>query len=334
VPVRVRVRFVGEAVSALTTPVALVVFNRPSTTARVLAAIRKARPPQLFVIGDGARDRPERARVERVREIVEESVDWGCEVFTDYSDVNLGPITRVASGLDWVFGTVDRAIILEDDTVPDPSFFRFCQELLEYYEDDPRVMHIAGSNLHWGKQFDDASYWFSKYVIPPWGWASWRRAWAHYDVDLEGLPQFKKERGVASIFKYRVEQMHRLRQFEAIYEGRGTSWDMQWQYCVAANDGLAVCPRVNLIHNTGHGQEATRTVVTNKRVERNQASEMMFPLIHPADVAVNEKADRHHFYRNVLQRNVSFLVRHYCPASVTKVLRWLYRSCGGSTSVG
>jgi len=87
---------VGEAVSALTTPVALVVFNRPSTTARVLAAIRKARPPQLFVIGDGARDRPERARVERVREIVEESVDWGCEVFTDYSDVNLGPITRVA----------------------------------------------------------------------------------------------------------------------------------------------------------------------------------------------------------------------------------------------
>src|SRR4030095_1100293 len=135
----------------LQTPVALLIFNRPETTARVLAEIRNARPAKLLIIGDGPRP-GEPADAERclAARAAAANIDWGCEVLKNYSDVNLGCGQRPASGLDWVFQNVDRAIIMEDDCLPHPTFFRFCDELLEHYRDDERVMTVSGNNFQYG----------------------------------------------------------------------------------------------------------------------------------------------------------------------------------------
>ena len=131
---------------ACSAPVALIVFNRPDLTAQVFAAIRNARPAKLFVIADGPRNRAEEEACRAARKAAQ-LVDWECEVKTNFSDTNLGCGRRPASGLDWVFRQTEEAIILEDDCLPAPSFFSFCESLLEHYRHDARVMHIGGCNF-------------------------------------------------------------------------------------------------------------------------------------------------------------------------------------------
>ncbi|MGC1799486.1 MAG: hypothetical protein WA701_03795, partial [Solirubrobacterales bacterium] len=180
------------------TPVAMLIFNRPETTARVFERVREARPPKLLVVADGPRaDRPgEAGRCREARAVVE-AVDWPCELMTDYSEVNLGCGKRISSGLDWVFDSVEEAIVLEDDCLPHPSFFRFCEELLKRYRAEERVVHVSGDNFQSAGRAGGAvgrllrlagrswspSYYFSRYAHV-WGWASWRRAWSDYDFEM------------------------------------------------------------------------------------------------------------------------------------------------------
>ena len=161
------------------TAVALLVFNRPEITRRLVAAVHTAKPSKVLIFGDGARaDHPEDIELVRATRAVVSAAPWECEVLTNYSEVNLGTKYRPATGLDWVFDTVEQAIFLEDDCLPHPSFFRFCGELLERYRDDERVRMISGNNFGRGPRASDESYFFSQYV-GIWGWANWRRAWSH-----------------------------------------------------------------------------------------------------------------------------------------------------------
>ncbi len=165
------------------TAVALLLFRRPEETARVFERIREARPSRLFLIADGPRPgNEEDARgCEEARAVVER-VDWPCDVVRDFAEENLGLKRRIPSGLDRVFSEVEEAIVLEDDCLPHPSFFPYCAELLDRYRDDERIVHITGSQLLRIPPAE-ASYHFSRYPHV-WGWASWRRAWDLYDVDL------------------------------------------------------------------------------------------------------------------------------------------------------
>ena len=173
----------------LTTPVAFLIFNRPDTTARVFEAIRQAKPPKLLVVADGPRpDRPDDVEKCKAARAIIDRVDWACEVLTNYSDLNLGCGKRPATGITWVFEQVEEAIIFEDDCLPHPSFFRFCEELLNYYRHDERIMVISGNNFQFGRNRTDDSYYFSRYNHI-WGWASWRRAWEYFDYDLKLWPK-------------------------------------------------------------------------------------------------------------------------------------------------
>ena len=122
---------------SLNTAVAFIIFKRPEETQRVFAEIRKVKPPKLLVVADGSRpDRPgEDLQCAAARAIIDQ-VDWECEIFRNYADTNLGCRDRISSGLDWVFDTVEEAIIIEDDCLPHPTFFRFAEELLERYRDE------------------------------------------------------------------------------------------------------------------------------------------------------------------------------------------------------
>jgi len=274
----------------LRAPVAFIIFNRPDSTARVFAAIAKARPPKLLVVADGPRaDRVgEAARCAAARALVER-VDWDCEVLTNYSDVNLGCRRRVSSGIDWVFTQVPEAIILEDDCLPHPTFFRFCDELLERYREDERVAMIGGSNFQFGRRRTDASYYFSRYTHI-WGWASWRRAWRHYDVDTEMWPAFAAESWLDAILVDAAERRYWARVFAAVHRGNIDTWDYQWVLSCWAQGMVSIIPEVNLISNIGFGAAATHTRGTSVYADI-PASAMEFPLRHPGIVLPHRAAD-------------------------------------------
>jgi hypothetical protein len=274
----------------LMTPVAFIVFNRPDTTERVFAEIAKARPPKLLVIGDGARSGKsgEAEKVEACRAIIKR-VDWDCEVLTNFSEVNLGCKRRVSSGIDWVFEQVEEAIILEDDCLPEPTFFKFCQELLEKYRHDERVSMISGDNFQFGKKRGDGSYYFSNFHHI-WGWATWRRAWSNYDRDAKIWPKMRDGRWLGSLGLGESGNQFWSKNFQAVFNGAIDTWDYQWVLSSWSQGRLAVIPQVNLISNIGFGQEATHTTGTS--VYADMACEaMQFPLTHPDIFLASKVAD-------------------------------------------
>jgi len=275
----------------LTTPVAFLIFNRPDTTPRVFEAIRQAKPPKLLVVADGPRpDRADDIEKCKAARAVIEGVDWDCEVLTDYSDLNLGCGKRPATGITWVFEQVEEAIILEDDCLPHPTFFRFCEELLSYYRHDERIMVISGNNFQFGRSRTDYSYYFSRYNHI-WGWASWRRAWKYFDYDLKLWPKIRKENWLTSILENRKVVKYWTKNFQRTYEGDPTVWDYRWTFACWIQNGLAILPNVNLVSNIGFGEDATHTIASKSRVANLPVKEMNFPLKHPPFLLRHVEAD-------------------------------------------
>lgn len=275
----------------LNTPVALLIFNRPDTTTRVFKEIARARPPKLLVVADGPRaDRVgEVEKCKQTREIIQQ-VDWDCEVLTNYAEKNMGCKMRVASGIDWIFDQVEEAIILEDDCLPEPSFFRYCEELLAKYRDNERVGMISGGNLQFGQQRGIGSYYFSRYTHI-WGWASWRRAWKHYDRDITQWPAFRDEGWLDILFRTQGERDYWRYSFNAVHNGSLDTWDCSWTFTALTKGMLQVVPNVNLITNIGFGPNATHTHVVG--VHANMPTNpMQFPMKHPNFVLADQYADR------------------------------------------
>jgi hypothetical protein len=275
---------------ALKTPVVFLVFNRPELTARVFAEIRRARPERLLIVADGPRAGRvgEAERCAQVREIVA-GVDWSCEVETDFSEVNLGCRRRVSSGLDWAFEHVDHAIILEDDCLPDPGFFGFCEPLLERYADDPRVMHIAGSCV-----LPDLAQMPTSYVVSHfpfiWGWATWRRAWKQFDLQMSRWPEFLAEDGLGRIFADRADVAIWSRMMAATFRGEVDTWDAQWVLAVWLAGGMSLVSTSNLISNLGFGKDATHTVGPSPQAALPTRAPH-HPLVHPATLVFDPALD-------------------------------------------
>lgn len=241
----------ASAAPPLTTPVAFFVFNRPDTAEQVFAAIRAARPTRLLVVADGPRpDRPDEAERCRQARALVDRVDWDCEVTTNFSEVNLGCKKRLSSGISWVFEQVEAAIILEDDCLPHPSFFPFCQAMLERYRDDERVMMIGGTNYLLDELDVEESYVFSRYFAI-WGWATWRRAWRLYDIEMSEWPALKASDALALWYPEGYMRAHIGHMFDEGHAGRINTWDIQWFYTCLFNSGLSIVPRVNMISNLG-----------------------------------------------------------------------------------
>ncbi len=236
----------------LDTPVALIIFNRPDVTALTFQAIAQARPKRLFVIADGPRSSDEADLCMRTRAVTER-IDWNCELTTDFSEVNLGCRQRCVSGFDWVFSQVDKAIFLEDDCVPDPTFFRFCEEMLERYRDDTRVMMISGSNYLERWKVESQSYHFS-YFGSAWGWASWKRAWKFNDVTMSLWGDEDIKRRIRDVLANEECFALQARRFDRAYESPKNRhiWDLQWSFARLMQSGLTIVPAVNLISNQCH----------------------------------------------------------------------------------
>jgi hypothetical protein len=277
---------------ALLTPVALFAFNRPDTTRRVFEAISRVRPTRLLLVADGPRaGKPgESETCRQVREILR-GVNWPCEITTNFAENNLGCRERMISGLNWVFSLVDEAIILEDDCLPDLSFFHFCVELLGKYRGDTRIAYISGDSLVARYVESADSYYFSQ-IGGIWGWATWRSEWERYDRYLSGWPELKKRGMLAEIFDDPRAVRYYTDIFDAMHEDRGPdTWDYQWLYTGLRNNSLSIIPAVNLVTNIGFGEGATHTTQTDSRFIL-QAQAMDFPLRHPPGIIPSRSLDR------------------------------------------
>lgn len=275
----------------LSTPVVFIIFNRPDTTKRVFEAIRQAKPPQLLVIADGPRqDHPDDFdKCTATRSIINQ-VDWDCDILTKYSEINLGCKNNVAAGLNWAFDTVEKAIILEDDCLPHPTFFGFCEELLEKYQDDERIMTISGNNFQFGRRRTEESYYFSRYSHI-WGWATWRRAWHYYDKEINIWPTIKENDWLNDILQDRKAVDYWGKIFDKVYRGDIDTWDYSWLFSSWSQRGLTILPNVNLISNIGFGTDATHTSKIN-RFANMKTQLISFPLRHPSFIIQNTIADQ------------------------------------------
>ena len=298
---------------SLTTPVAMLVFNRPELTARVFDTIRAARPPLLLVVADGPR-RGRRDDLEKcadVRRIVDR-IDWPCQVIRNYAEENLGCKLRVSSGLDWVFDQVEEAIILEDDCLPNHTFFRFCQEMLEKYRNDPRIASIGGSNYQFDFHNYPHSYYFSIYNHI-WGWASWKRAWLDYEIGMSEWLNIKKTDWLSNIFDQKKDINYWKYRFDKVYNNEIDTWDIQWTFACWLKNKLSIIPTLNLVSNIGFGPDALHTIDASSRLASIPTAPMKFPLNHPPFVMRNILADtvtqKNVFGQNVLQ-NIRDAVRY------------------------
>jgi hypothetical protein len=294
------------------TPIIFCIFNRPELTAQVFNTIRQIGPEHLFIIADGPRlDHPEdESLCAATREVVE-AVDWPCQIKRNFSSVNLGCRERIVSGLNWAFEQVEEAIILEDDTLPDLSFFAYCEEMLQRYRDDPQIMMISGYNGlgNWPTP-DNASYFFTRYGNI-WGWATWRRAWQLYDCSLKRYQNWDIEGKLKQNLVNSEQIAHLSWRFNFLLRKSINSWDLQWLLICVLQGGLCAVPRVNLVRNIGFGVRALHT--TNENDPRNLPHfSLPQPIIHPQNHSVDnidEDYGRWYYWLHLISRyeNLAFL---------------------------
>ena len=303
--------------------VVFIVYRRPELTRRVFERIAAARPERLFVIADGPRDSDDEAMCAATREITE-NVTWPCDVRRDYATENQGSRTRISGGLDWVFSQVEEAIILEDDCLPDPTFFRFCSELLERYRHDDRVGQIAGSSFVRDACVPPESYYFSRYPMI-WGWATWRRSWQELDIDMAHWPEVKAAGRHFLLFPTRREALYYEEIWDEVHAGRMDVWGLQWLFTRLIHGTVSVVPSVNLVSNLGFGVAATRTLDRNSPGAEFPLSSLEFPLNHPSVTIVNVEADRKLAYDFLLPEvrvRECLLNKHFYGSCLRKI-PWL-----------
>lgn len=248
---------------AYDTPILFLVFKRAEPALRVLEQIRKIRPKHLFIAADGPRQGVEGESVlcSETRKKVEARIDWDCKVSRLYRDGNLGCQKSVSSAIDWFFSQVEEGVILEDDTLPDTSFFRYAETLLERYRNSPEVMHISGNNFQFGRIRENGAYYGSRFAHS-WGWATWRRAWREYDINMPDFPAVWDQ----SVLKCKLPSeianwwKHNLLLAK---EGKCNTWDYQWHYCIMKHQGICLIPNLNLVENIGIGVDATHMQAEN-----------------------------------------------------------------------
>ncbi len=273
------------------TAVMMIVFNRPDMTQRVFERVREARPKRLYIAADGPRkDRPDDlGSTQAVREIANQ-VDWDCQVKTLFREENFGCKTAIKTGLDWFFDQEEEGIILEDDCIPEPTFFLFAAEMLDRYRNDDRIATIAGTNYLLGSQQFEHSYYFSKYLFV-WGWASWRRIWKAYDFEIKTWPKFRDEGRLHRVFPNQRSLKYWTWIFDRTHDETLNAYDYQFFYSQMINNRMSIIPAQNLVCNVGWGSGSTNTSLRNPEMEM-ATSPMQFPLKHPDFLVPDERADQ------------------------------------------
>jgi hypothetical protein len=248
-------------------------------------------------------------------------VDWPCEVMQDYAELNLGCKRRISSGLDWVFNQVEEAIILEDDCLPDSSFYPYAATLLERYRNESRVAFVGGTNFAPALWRGSASYRFSIHG-GIWGWATWRRAWSANDLTMAMWPGMRRTRWCERVFGQRGGAYIR-EELDRVFAGGVDTWDYQWLFAVWSHDWCSVVPCTNLVSNIGHREDGTRTRSVTSNFANRPTVPLGFPLRHPASVSIDERIDNNYLRHGQLRSPRSLTPRRISCMMWEKGLPWI-----------
>lgn len=305
-----------------TPPILLIVYKRPNQTQLVFESIRRAKPKKLFIYGDGPKSNCliEKENITKVKEIVS-LVDWECDLITNFSNINLGSKVIESTAISYFFSKVDYGIILEDDCLPNDSFYYFCHYLLTKYLDNERVMHIGGYTLVPENYTSSATYYYSN-IIHAWGWASWSRAWKHYDVAMKDFPQSSFNNNLQKIFTDKKMAKYYFKNLLNTYKGKIDCWDYQWGYAIWKNDGVCITPTINLVSNIGFGQDGTYCREDFNKVG-NLETHKLLAINSPYYIDVNYENDKYEFH-NYIKKKFSFYLKHY-PLKIYIILLFLIR---------
>lgn len=279
---------------AISVPILFIIFNKKEGTREVFEAIRKQKPAQLFIAADGPRPGKveEAEKCSHIRQWVLNHIDWPCEVKTLFRDENVGCGRGPSEAITWLFEHVEEGIILEDDCLPNATFFKFCTELLKKYRTEERISAISGNNFQQLHPMNiEGDYYFS--IFPSsWGWATWRRAWHGFEFRVNSWDKSNQKDLLNSLFQ---EDQYRLwwkNQFDWMQENHPQDmWDFQFHYLSMRRMQLAIIPKVNLVSNIGHGKDGTHFVDPNSSIANLPTYDLKFPLTHPTYIKRNYEAD-------------------------------------------
>ena len=244
---------------SFTTPILFLVFNRPDTTKKVFESIQELKPLYLYIAADGPREGNTNDEV-KCSEVITilSNINWPCQVATLYRKKNLGCRQAVSEAITWFFNQVEEGIVIEDDILPDRSFFQFCADMLDRYRHEQGVMHIAGFNLL-GKWKDDRQSYHFSYFGTIWGWATWRRSWKFYDVNIKHWGNPKIQEKILNTYFPSLYRENRKLLYDKLYNGEIDTWDYQWTFSRLLQNGLSIIPARNLTINIGFDSQATHT---------------------------------------------------------------------------
>lgn len=272
-------------------PIILSVYSRPDLAEQVINAISFYKPKKIYVIADGPKDEQDISKCITARNVIER-IDWECDIRKNYSEKNLGPGVRISSGITWSFKTCDRAIVLEEDCIPHPSFFHYCEELLEKYRLNEKIGLITGTCFLDGTNTTD-SYYFSNYPHL-WGWATWKRFWDKYSYSISDWKELKR----TTFVKEKVESKYYSKiwrsNFNQVMDGKIDTWDYQVIYLMWKNDQFGIVPKENLVRNIGFDSRSAHTKRPNKLFCSLKHHKLNFPLKHPIEINRNLSNDKMH----------------------------------------
>lgn len=270
---------------SIKTPIAIIIYKRPNQTKKLLAVLKEAPISNLYVIAEGPKNKTEEKICQQTRKLIDE-IDWQCTIHKNYSSKNLGLRKRIVSGLNWVFKHTNQAIILEDDCIPNQDFFRFCEEMLDKYATHPRVMSVSGTSC--GISSSD-SYAFAKYPLC-WGWATWKRAWRLFDLELLKWGGIKKPTWLAEKFPNPILRWYWKNIITLMTTGSINSWAYAWTFAHMVNDAVTIIPGSNLIENTGFDKDATHTKHAPSLTF--PVSQLTWPLAIPKSIIQDNTANK------------------------------------------
>lgn len=315
--------------------VALIFFNRDDSLKKVFEQIKLARPSKLFLIQDGPREnKPDDIEgIKNCRKIVEE-IDWECEIYKNYSDINLGCGRRVSSGISWAFEHTDRLVILEDDCVIEPSFINFCDELLEKYKDDTRIRMISALNHFNDWDCGGNSYFFSDCGAIA-AWATWKRVWDKFDFKIEDFGNSYSQTLVRNSFGHKRAAKSSMKLWKNVYnQAKGGEkirfWGPQFAFLSYFSGTVAIIPSHTLSSNVGIGSKATFSGSGAEFMKKSMRSwffqktrPMEFPLKHPKAVLPDTEYDKKYYNITYPNRFIKFFTRafYFCKRKVYSFIR-------------
>lgn len=281
------------------TPILFIIFNRPNQSKSSFERIRAIKPNHLYIAADGPRpgNTNDEIKCSETQQSILAMIDWDCDVKTLFRKDNLGCGKGPASAISWFFSHVEQGIILEDDCLVDLTFFRFSEDLLNFYKNDERIMHI-GAQSFFSSMGKDQYYFASTPFI--WGWATWRRAWEKFDITISDWPLQKNNPNfnlnkmnpaVPAFFEKKFELIHSNDNNSNNLDRADNIWDYQWTYCILKNNGLSIFPNKNLVSNIGFGPDATHTVNTVGKYVARKTYPIKFPLKYKTRITYLNKAN-------------------------------------------